>query len=446
MLFSWLKNLKNTLTSPSGWKLASKFIFMLLLIWGALQTLLTYQAERIEKSLERAENSYYQFIREFGHDSERIRIGAISNIQNIMLRKAPASTKISMFDSFKLTLGFDIKQKPIYHLKIKKIFYNYIKSMGKNNPNWSLDEMELIIDILINIGNQGWYKAELNNEMTARKNGLTWLWESRIVTENDIPMSNLFSKVRLDKVDLANFDLTNADFSKAGLVESKLKYTKLMNVNLNNADLSKADLSFSRITNTQFTQAKLINTKFFNSIIENCGYKLVHLEHAEFADAEIANSHFQNAYLDNTDFFKSRHFIVDFSNASIKSADFSDVRLNKVIFHSTILDNSKFCYSKLSEVSFRLSSLENVDFSNCTLTKNIDFEGAYLKGSNFSGVKGIEMVDIWMDANISNVVGLSKELIKYIIGKGAVVIPSKKKWQAYKAAGRPHARWKEYSN
>jgi hypothetical protein len=59
--------------------------------------------------------------------------------------------------------------------------------------------------------------------------------------------------------------------------------------------------------------------------------------------------------------------------------------------------------------------------------------------------KWIEEILDCRDANIAGVTGLDPDIVERLLSKGAVSIPDASSWIAYKEAGCPHERWREFA-
>jgi len=195
---SWFINIKKAFLSEEGWKMIAKLFIVIGAVWGALLTLVTFHTERLEKAIERTENTYNNFVTQFGSPFLRIRIGAISNIPKIMLKRAPVTSKVGFFNALKYTI-YKIPEKPVYQEEIKRLIYKYVKSMEINNTNWSTFEMTEIIQMFTNLGSREWYFGEPSDSKTEPTKALKWIWIENNKHE-ELFLPNIFENIRFDSV------------------------------------------------------------------------------------------------------------------------------------------------------------------------------------------------------------------------------------------------------
>jgi uncharacterized protein YjbI with pentapeptide repeats len=155
----------------------------------------------------------------------------------------------------------------------------------------------------------------------------------------------------------------------------------------------------------------------------SCNFLKADLEGANLWKANLRNAYLQNAILARA----------TLQGANLSSADMSSSTLTLADFDNAILDSVDFSYATAPQAKFRNSSLHNADLKL-----------ADLRGADFTGAKDLQSVRDWTDANIANTVGLRGSVRSTAISNGAVELPKDSQWKAYKQAGRPRGRWREF--
>lgn len=185
-----------------------------------------------------------------------------------------------------------------------------------------------------------------------------------IYNKNHQKMGTNFIEANLKSANLENSIFSDSDFSNANLT-----YANLTKAILENAQFVKAILTYAILTKTY-----LKNSNFSNAILNN-----VRMDYSNSTSAVFKNAILNFAKLNNSDFWNA-----DFSNANLESADLSK--------------------SNLTHADFNNTNLKNADLSGADLSEVIDFK----KVSSFENTK------------LTNVKGLSNDLLLYAKEKGAI--------------------------
>lgn len=442
---SWYHDLRTALRSPDGWKLLGQILGGMALVWGVFVGVATYQSSHLLAVIERGERSYYQLLNDLGRESPRVRIGAIRRIPDVMLQQLPISHRLGIIDSLKLILGWEPKKAAVYHSDVQRLVHIELDSLNSSNPNWSLAEVESVIDVLEELGAEGWYAGKSRPHTEHPKDSLAWIWKTVPPTvEAYQNAATLFESVRLDGINLSQFDLAQADFKGASLKGANLSYSILDNAALQGASLHKADLSYASVRYGQLEDAKLQEAYLTSAIMEYCDLKHVDLRNAHLQEADLSHANMLGAVLTQANVRKARLQLANLQNTNFDLAymvevDFHGADLSFASLRSADLSNSNLTKADLSFAILSNTNLQGTDLNQA------DFLAADLSHANLRGVRNLNAVRDWLDANIAGVKGLSGNEIRHLMLQGAVVIPNPAKWRAYKEAGRPHSRWKEFA-
>ncbi len=444
-LIVWAKDLVGELRSSKGWKLASEIIGGIILVWSAVLGVMTYHSAHLIELKDGAEKSYYQLVGDLAHSSSQVRIGATFRVPQVMLRQVPVKDNLGPIDSLILTLGGKEQTFAAYHGNVQQIFRLHLANLNARNPNWSLAEVQAAIEVLQDLGSEGWYDArEVGKRTIPLTKSLAWVWQpQRSPIHSYETASTLFEGVKLDGIDFQGFELANADFQRASMKAANLQYAHLVGsylqgINLEGSDVSATDLRFSQLeqanlTNAYMASAKLDSSNFKNAILHgayleqaecsSCNFLGANLDGANLWKVNLRNAHLQNATL----------LHVTGQGANLTNADMSFATLTLADFGGAILDSADLSYAAAPQSKFRNASLENVDLRL-----------ADLRGADFTGSKGLQSVRDWTDTNIADAIGLSQSARSVALSRGAVELPRDSQWKSYKQAGRPHHRWRQF--
>jgi len=441
----WVRTMIHELRSPRGWKLGGEIVGGILLAWSALLAVMTYHSAHLVELKDGAERSYYQLVGDLAHSSSQVRIGATFRVPQVMLRRVPVKDNLGPIDSLWLTLGGKEDTVAAYHQNVQQIFRLHLQGLNVRNTDWSLPEVKAAIEVLRDLGPDGWYDARvMDRTAVPQTQSLAWLWKNQHSTAYpDMSAATLLEGVKLDGISFQGFELTGADLQGTSMKGAILKYAHLADSNLQNANLEKADISstdlkFSVLDNANLTNAYIVSAtsnsaRFRNTVLRgaflgeidcsSCNFLEADLEGATLGKANLRNAYLQNASLIRANLMRADLTGADLSSSTLTLADFSDA----------ILDSADLGYATASRTRF------------CNaLLRNADLKLADLRGADFTGAKDLRTVRDWTDANIANTIGLDKPLRLFAIANGAVELPADSQWKAYKQAGRPKGRWRDF--
>ena len=442
---AWIRNIAGELRSAGGWKLSGQMFAGIILAWTAVLGVMTYHSAHIVELKDGAERSYYQLVGDLAHSSSQVRIGATLRIPKIMLRRVPVKDNLGPIDSLKLTLGAEEDTVAAYHLNVQQIFRLYLANLNSRNPNWSLAEVQAAIQVLQDLGPEGWYETrETDRTAIPPTIALAWLWQSHhSETRSSESASTLFEGVKLDGIDFQGFNLTNADFQRASMRAANLQYAHLASSNLNDADLasadiSSADLNFAQLARANLTGAYILSARstsanFKNAILSKALLGQIDCSSCIFLQAKLNDASLWHANLRNSYLESATLTSAVLQGADLSGADMSSATLTSADFSNAILDSADLSYATATQTNFRNASVQGVDLK---LTD--------LRGADFTGAKGLESVRDWTDANIADTRGLSTSVRANALSNGAVELPRDFQWKAYKQAGRPKHQWRHF--
>jgi len=443
-LFAWIRDFKGELFSASGWKLFGAIVAGIGVFWGSLIALMTYQSGQLLYSIESADRAYSQLVSDLGQDSTRVRIAAVKRIPDLMLRQVPVTSTIGTTDSLKMILGWKFPTTAKYHSELQRVIRFYVSSLN-SNENWSRGEARAILDILQQLGPEGWYEARERTTQTEYRHSLSWIWVVPKGRENSDLAVTLFQGSRLEGSNFQQFKLDQADFQNAQLSQSNFSYAHLKGANLSNATMEQSDLSYSDCGNSALEHAKLTKSRLVSTQLFAANLKYALLNEAQMSEANLERANLLGANLEKAVLRKASLKHANLQNIQLSAAfmEYADLHASDLKFSTltkATLTNSSFDFSNLS-----FATLDDADLSFASFWR-VDLSGADLTGANFTGAKYLDMVKSWFDANLADAKGLTKEQIEEFVSRGAVVIPNHVRWLAYKEAGRPHERWRAFAS
>ena len=203
------------------------------------------------------------------------------------------------------------------------------------------------------------------------------------------------SQIQLDHAYLSGADLKQAWLPGASLRGANLYMTDLTGADLNEADLSKAYLSKIYLSKAGLRAADLRAAELQNAHLDEA-----YLRRAKLRGVDLSGADLRRAILEEADLSE-----VLLSGANLSKANLEGANLSGAILSAT----SNFMTSYMAEMD-----LEAANLSGC------DLKGADLKGANLSGVNLEEALSL-KDANIRQVIGLTKEQRDACKAKGAII-------------------------
>jgi uncharacterized protein YjbI with pentapeptide repeats len=444
-LTAWFQNVASELRSPKGWKLSCEIAGGIILVWTAVLGVMTYHSAHLIDLKDGAERSYYQLVGDLAHSSSQVRIGATFRVPQVMLRRVPLKDSLGPIDSLMLTMGGKLDTFAPYHPNVQQIFRLHLANLNSRNSDWSLAEVQAAIEVLRNLGPEGWYDArETDHTTIPQTKALAWLWQNqRPPLRSYESASTLFEGVRLDGINFQGFELTNADFQRASMKGAILQYAHLAGSNLQSTDLERADISTADLKFSQLVRANLAGAYMMSASVDSANFKNATLHGAFLQQIECPSCNFLEANLDGASLWKANLRNAYVQNASLvrttvqganlTNADMSSATLSFADFDGAVLDSADLSYAIATKTKFRNASL-----------RNADLRLADLRGADFTGSKDLQSVRDWTDANIANALGLTGSIRSNAISKGAVELPKDIQWRAYKQAGRPKGRWRQF--
>jgi uncharacterized protein YjbI with pentapeptide repeats len=377
-----------------------------------------YESSNLDRKREAAERSYYELVGDVSQDSVRARIGAIHRIPRLLIRQVPASSDIGFFSSIRVLAGGHVPEVAEYHDDMKELVQGLFGEIRAGNSTDSKREVSALVDILVELGGEGWYRAQPSPQNKAREEGLQWIWDPPLDPSQVSPVS-MFSGLPLGGLDLSNFNLYHADFSGS----------ELTGANFNVAHLWRADLSKTCANKPEFGFANLGEVTFASAVLQGGHFESASLIDADTSYASFAQSHFEDAHLEHlkgisTDFSGSKFMGAHLPSVVLRSsyfdgADFTIADLAQATFDASMFRHAIFRGANLAGASFRNADLRYADFHAADLT-GIDLENADLRNANLSGVKHLQDAKTVTGANFAGAIGLPAIVRKGLIQRGAV--------------------------
>jgi uncharacterized protein YjbI with pentapeptide repeats len=441
---SWVSDIRAELANPSGWKLMGQMVAGLTAVGILLSGLMTYYAANLKGERDAGEQSYQELVRDLASDSDRIRVGSIPRIPDVMTLRVPLSYDVNFWDLMKLPFGGGVATLPLFKSDIQRLIRLQLHSLGPPSMSTRSDTQALM-DMLIKLGPEGWYRGEHRPSMANPRDGLAWIWKAPDGPVDEQQNSTtLFENVWLNEIDLQLFDLQHADFKRANLQKAEFSYSNLRSASFDYATLAGADLAHADLRNAELnhanmekadlTEAKLSSTQLKQSNLRSVESHFSDFSHAAFLAADLSYAHLihcnlSDAYMEST---------------TLTGADLSEANLDHANLSFSDLRNTRLHGARLTSANLRLAILSNANMSEAILN-GVNFELADLRNVDFSNAEGMASVMNWLDANVAGVRGIDAANLATLVSKGAVIIPSNNGWEAYRSAGRPHDRWRDFA-
>jgi uncharacterized protein YjbI with pentapeptide repeats len=435
---------KAELGGPSGWKLFGKLLFAATAAWGIIIGIMTYHSSHLSAIDDRAERSYYQLISDLGHDSASVRIGAITRIPEIMLTRVPRSSDLTPLAALRITFGGELDTYPRYHEDARHLVQVQLHFLSSHPDKWSLSEMQALLQVLREVGPEGWYQAQPLTSPPNYLHSLEWIWKTGHPVDSQ-PSVTLLDGVRLDGISLRQEYLSGGHFSGASFRSANLSYAHVEHSILSNAHLEFADFSSANLDFASMEGAHADGADFRSAILDHANVKYTSLVNAQLQDISCRGCNMLASNLAHS----------NCTQADMEGAYIENVSFDGAILGGVDMVGADLRFSSLTAADLSHAHLEHADFGNASLTRarlagatvnGTSFANADLRGADFSGAIGIEEARNWIDANIAGIRGIQPQLVQRLVALGAVLIQGDEKWKEYKKAGRPHDNWRRYSS
>ena len=232
-----------------------------------------YEESRLDTKRRAAEDSYYQLVTNLGSRDLVGRIGAIGQIHGVLISKVPKDEHPQLWEGLLYLIGtHEHDTEPLYHEVIRRAI-TILLHAPKQVSDVAPFEADALLEMLCNVGPEGWYLAEARPFVPEREECLRWIWENAPEQRlSDRSSFSLFSGSYLVGADLHRYDLLHANFSDATLIdvafdESELEGAhfggaQLERVSFKNSDLQEADFSGAVLVNVSFAGADLAGADF----------------------------------------------------------------------------------------------------------------------------------------------------------------------------------------
>ncbi len=470
-LFSWFRDVGTSLAAPTGWKLLVRAVVFIGGGVALLLALLTYQDQVRATLADAAERSYGRLVDDLNAASEALRISALRRIPAVMTRRVPESGQIAPWKGLQSLIGRNGGMKAVYHQEAQRLCHLFMKrakavssaeldalrgAADAGTPNLpataiSREESEAITGLLASLGYKGWYHAEAQAGGTGRGR-LAWVWLAPPRPDAEYPALTLFEGVRIDGLELSMLDLSGTSFAHSQLRAASFVFSSLDRSSFARAILPGADFRNTTLTASSFERSYLPRASFADATLLGCDFRLADLRHSSLRGASIAGARFFGAILDYSNLSGTRADAGNapyasgafFQDASMRGAYMAHANLAGSQLQRVTLDGATLTNAILQDCDLRFSSAREADFSFATVS-GARLDLADLTKANLTSIRGLEEIVSCTDTNIADVVGLSEAIKDVLIAKGAVSIPALGQWNDYKAAGRPHERWREYA-
>ncbi len=479
-LVGWLTDLRDTLTAPSGWVFAGKALVLVGGAYGILIALQGYQSQVRNAQIDQAERSFLRLLDDFTSTSEQVRVGALARAPAVMMRHVPISTRVSAVEAIKAILFGTVESDCPYSPEVKRLIHAFadrgplirngsdtteLPEAAEAEPNPALQdpsptdsilsarETDAFVDMLVSLGPDGWYKGEPRHYSGKREEGLAWLWNT-----SSSPLRNkydatatLFEHAHFASLDLARFKLQKASFRLTSAPHARLMYADLEGAMFEDGVFDYADFSHAKLPEATLARASLLHADFSDAMLSDADFRGCDLRGASFRDAKLAGARLIGARMDQTNLSnadsQNQGGAISgalFQDSSLKGARMVDAKLQESNLERTTLDDALLDNAILDDSTLAFASARNASFAFVSF-KNVVLSMADLSGASFDGAKNLDSIKDCFDTNIAGISGLDQRIADMWVQKGAVIIPDPKQWQAYKAAGRPHQRWRAYA-
>jgi uncharacterized protein YjbI with pentapeptide repeats len=294
-----------------------------------------------------------------------------------------------------------------------------LSTKPSSEKSLSPQEIRSALETLQSLGSEGWYEAKPRTTVPERRESLSWIWAKQLTASRflgDYELAGtLFEDTTINELNLSGYSLNNACFRSSRLLKAQFQYVKAESSTFQYAILDDANFTGAKLRGSRFDRASLIKADFGNTA----------LEHANLELSDLRGANFRSSILRNANLFQA-----DVSRAGFEKADLTESNLG---------------YAKLEDADLTDATVRGADFRSASL-KGVELSGADFSSANFTKAHNLDDIRGCYDANFADVIGLTLEEFNKLIERGAVSIPDPHRWRAYKSAGRPHLRWREFAD
>jgi uncharacterized protein YjbI with pentapeptide repeats len=360
LIKDWSKDIYSTLFSKDGWRLFAKSITLLVTLIGVLYANMIFQSGRLEAKRIIANELFYNYCSNLGSsESKTARINAMLMTPTVMNFHAPINTDLNVFKALWITLGIINIEYPIYHIDVKKRFFEYVKSIdGKDNI--TSQEISIIIETLEKIGAAGWYNLNpLELEKQNYRERINWIWNKPDIKRfsNKVKINDIFQGLNLDKQKFKELNINNGNLSN-----TSNRYTEYINCSIQNTNYSN-----SSYYEALFKNVTLNNVIYKNAAVHKSIFEFVRIsgDFNDFNNGKILNTNFYNCEFNNIYFdLKSTFYYNYFYKVKHRNVYYRDANIYSTKYSNCVFINSSYHNSYLRDCIFILDSFYNVDFTN----------------------------------------------------------------------------------
>lgn len=279
---------------------------------GLLLGLSEYADKRMAEKRKVAQEQYAMVVDNLGSESLVVRVGALGQLPTLLRRGVPEYGPGSRAtDGLLYLLGGETKQVTYPYQDDLLRVIRALVAVPKSGRDGNELESEAFLDMLCQIGAEGWYRAEMREEPPRSEECLAWLWSDAPQTRRfNIPSYPLFRGSSLASMNFSRKILKRAEFSRATirggtfsdstLTRSHFNRAKLWKVSFANADLRYADFSNANLQGVNFSGASLQYASFRGAVFGGSSgipvvFDQANLAGADFRDAELTNLSLEHA-------------------------------------------------------------------------------------------------------------------------------------------------------
>jgi uncharacterized protein YjbI with pentapeptide repeats len=476
-ILGWLRHLGGEIAGKQGWLTVGKGLATIGGAYGLMIATLTYQSQVRNTLADNADRAYLRLVDDFASSSEHVRISAMTRAPSIMARERPLVDRTTMLSELTDMLRGRMRMTKPFINDVRRLIHAYMargagvtideleeraqKPVLQRRPapppvGLSSTELDIAIDTLVSLGTPGWDEGNVQTSSPKRTSGLAWLGRpGSAVTQNRYgSAATLFEGTTLIAPIFSGFRLPSISFRHSRLDQAAFTYSLLDHADFNESVLDYADASHASLVGATFNRASLQHADLSDALLFTSDFRNADLRDASLRDSRIRSAKFFYSRLDganlsgvdgvSSDSRVDAEGAVSFASASMAHATLTSARLPGSDFHSATLDQATLDQSVLDRADLSFTSLRNASLAYASL-RDVDLTLADLTGADLQHSKYVDTVSKCRDANIADVRGLSAETKALLISRGAVTIPLISQWIAYKAAGRPHQRWRDYA-
>jgi uncharacterized protein YjbI with pentapeptide repeats len=418
----WQKHLRDQFADPAGWKLIVSPLTFLVGFAAIVLGFVNYQSSNLDHEMEAADHAYSQLMGDAGNDSVRTRISAIHRIPSILYRLVPDSSDIGPWAAFRLAVGMHGAESPKYHQDMKFLILDLFDEIRAGNSTDPLREVQALINLLGELGPEGWYSAKARESHPVPEEGIQWLWQPPTQFRQVGPSTvTLFNGLPLSGIDLSDFALDDAELRRTSMFQTIMSRSSLKRADLTGTCASEAHFEFSHLDQANLSGVYMLGSHFESSSLKG----------ALLDRADLSNSHFEYTELSQsratgTAFVRTKLMGTRMVNASAESNYFDGADLTGADLSNSVFDFSRFemgtmRQANLSGTSLRRADLFAADLSGANFL-GVDLRDADLRNANLSGARNLLKAKNLTGANVAGVRGLSREELRGMRAFGATVV------------------------